>query len=95
MKKTDINNLAEEYIRNKSYEDLTWTEEMHIEDAFKAGFAAKEKLVNKLILDTLNKYRSELSNEETPKLAKTVNYEKTTSYKAYIYILQELQNKLK
>lgn len=50
---------------------------------------------NQIVLDLLNKYRSELSFEETPKLGRTTNYEKLASYRAYIEILIELQNKLK
>lgn len=89
MKKT-VNNLAEEYVRKKSYEDLTWTEEMHIEDAFKAGFAASKKIV----LDMLNEVRSKASEEQIPKLGRTPNFEKELSYKASIKVLEKLLNKL-
>lgn len=59
------------------------------------GFSAKQKQTDKIILDLLNKHRSKLSNEQTPKLGRTANYEKTTSYKAYIEVLTQLRNKLK
>lgn len=91
MTRTDINNLAEEYIRKKSYEDLTWTEEMHIEDGFKAGFAAS----NKIVLDTLNKHRSDLSQLRKVKLDKTLNLEKIELQKARVEVLENLYNKLK
>lgn len=66
-----------------------------IEQAFMDGFSAKQKQTDKILLDTLNKYRSYLSNEETPKLAKTANFERITSYKAYIEVIQEIMKKLK
>jgi hypothetical protein len=59
---------------------------------FLGGFREK---TDKIVMDLLNKYRSELSFEETHKLGRTANYEKTVSYRAYIEILKELQNKLK
>lgn len=65
------------------------------QDGYSEGFSAHKKKTEKVLRDALNKYRSKLSEEQTPKLGRTANYEKEVSYKAYIEILIELQNKLK
>lgn len=59
------------------------------------GFSARKEIEQKILTDTLNKYRSKLSEEQIPKLGRTANYEKEVSYKAYIEIIEEIQNKLK
>lgn len=55
-------------------------------------FAQKE--TEKVLRDTLNKYKSLYKEETRPKLFRTPNYEKEVSYRAYIEIIIELQNKL-
>lgn len=84
-----MKNTAEEYIKSKFYEDLTWTEEVYIEDAFKAGFAVSKKI----ILDTLNRYKSLLQQESLIKPSKVRNVEKETSYRNYIEVLEILLSK--
>lgn len=59
------------------------------------GFRAKQKQIDKIILDMLNKYRSALSNEEKVKLTKVISQEKIEVLKAQINVLLEIQNKLK
>ena len=80
-----------EYI---DYGDLNDNAEKQIKEAFIEGFRASKKSIDKIILDTLNKLRSELSNEQTPKLGRTANFEKQVYYKACIEVLLEIQNKL-
>lgn len=81
-----------EYI---DYGDLNDNAEKQIKEAFIEGFRASKKSTDKIILDTLNKLRSELSNEQTPKLGRTANFEKQVYYKACIEVLLKLQNKFK
>lgn len=59
------------------------------------GFSARQKQTDKIILDALNKLRSELSNVERVKLTKVINKEKIELLKAQIDTLLKLQNKLK
>jgi hypothetical protein len=91
--------LSEEYIDflyKESKDDEMYSPEVTQSKLdFIQGFLAKQNQTDKIILDLLNKHRSNLATEETPKLGRTANYEKTTSYKAYIEILTELRNKLK
>jgi hypothetical protein len=62
---------------------------------FEAGFLSAKKEFNQTVLDSLNKYKSELSQEQTPKLGRTDNFEKQVYYKACIEVLLKLKNKLK
>lgn len=78
-----------------SYGDLNNNAEKQIKEAFTEGFRVNKKVTNQIVLDSLNKYRSWLSNEQIPKLGRTANFEKEVYYKACIEILSELQNKLK
>jgi len=71
------------------------TEEQLIEEAHTSGFHANKKLTYKIILDTLNKLRSELSTVQRVKLTKIVNEEKVRLLKSQIEVLLEIQNKLK
>lgn len=66
-----------------------------IEEAFTTGFSASKRITDKIILDILNKLRSELSNAERVKLTKVINKEKIELLKAQIDPLLKLQNKLK
>ena len=59
------------------------------------GFRAKQEGVDKTLLDTLNKYKSNLANEQRVKLTKTVNEEKVKLLEGQIQVLLEIQNKLK
>lgn len=61
---------------------------------FEAGFSAAKKEFNKLILDSLNQYKSELSQEQTPKLGKIINQEKIKVLNSQIEVLLKLKQKL-
>ena len=67
--------------------------EKQIKEAFIEGFRASKKLTDKIVLDSLNKYKSNLSNEQTPKLGRTANFEREVHYRACIEVLLEIQNK--
>lgn len=88
-----INGTAEEYIRKTyiDYGDLSYKAEKQIEEAFKSGFVASKKIV----LDMLNKHRSDLSELTKVKLGKTLNLEKIELQKARVHVLENLYNKLK
>ena len=62
--------------------------------SFILGFRANKKLTDKIITDSLNKLRSDLSNEQRVKLTKIVNYEKVKLLESQIEVLLEIQNKL-
>ena len=94
----DINNSSNNTIM-ETKEQLAdnWYEENKFKSdcprdkqSFIEGFSAKTKLTDKIILNTLNKLRSELSNEQTPKLGRTANFEKQVYYKACIEVLLEI-----
>lgn len=70
------------------------TKEQLAEDAFILGFRANKKLTDKIITDSLNKLRSDLSNEQRVKLTKIVNHEKVKLLESQIEVLLEIQNKL-
>jgi len=55
---------------------------------------AKESATHKLLRDTLNKYRSKLVEEQTPKLGKTLNEDKIKALEAKIWCIKEIQSKL-
>lgn len=78
------------YEENKFKSDCPRDKQSFIE-----GFRASKKSTDKIILDTLNKLRSELSNEQTPKLGRTANFEREVHYRACIEVLLEIQNKFK
>ena len=80
-----------EYI---DYGDLNDNAKKQIKEAFIEGFRASKKLTDKIVLDSLNKYKSNLSNEQTPKLGRTANFEREVHYRACIEVLLEIQNKL-
>ena len=87
---------------NLNYEDInnftnntTMETKEQLNEAFILGFRANKKLTDKIILDSLNKYKSSLANEQIPKLGRTANFEKEVHYKACIEVLLEIQNKLK
>ena len=61
---------------------------------FEAGFLATKKEFNKLILDSLNELRSNLSDAERVKLTKIVNEEKVKLLNIQIEVLLKLKNKL-
>ena len=77
------------YEENKFKSDCPRDKQSFIE-----GFSAKTKLTDKIILDSLNKYKSSLSNEQRVKLTKIVNYEKVKLLESQIEVLLEIQNKL-
>jgi hypothetical protein len=104
MKNKTVEQLAEEYadihmekfdISNSMQLPYYHNDRHKVEDAFESGFSARKEIEQKILTDTLNKYRSWLSQETSAKLTKTANYERVVSYKAYIEILEELKNKLK
>lgn len=70
------------------------TKEQLTEDAFILGFRANKKLTDKIITDSLNKLRSELSTVQRVKLTKIVDYEKVKLLESQIEVLLEIQNKL-
>lgn len=59
------------------------------------GYKKHKKETNKILLDTLNLYRSRLSNEQRVKLTKIVSEEKIMLLKSQIEVIIEIQNKLK
>lgn len=103
MKSKTVEQLAKERAFEFQVDYKPWEEnlsynqyvEYGFEKGFISGFSRRKEIEQKIITDTLNKYRSWLSSEQTPKLGRTANYEKEVSYKAYIEILEELKNKLK
>lgn len=89
MKNSIVEELAKEYRKttpNQMYGD---------ELGFIAGFLCREKEVNKIILDKLNKLRSDLSAEQKVKLTKIISKDKIEALKLQIEILIEIQNRLK
>ena len=78
------------YEENKFKSDCPRDKQSFIE-----GFSAKTKLTDKIILNTLNKLRSELSTVQRVKLTKIVNEGKVKFLKSQIELLLEIQNKLK
>jgi len=85
------NKIADDFC---SREGLSW-ENDYAKEAFLEGFSVHKKLIDKILLDILNKYRSDLSNEQRIKLDKTLNEDKIATLEAKIEALLELQNKLK
>ena len=77
------------YEENKFKSDCPRDKQSFIE-----GFSANKKLTDKIILDSLNKYKSSLANEQRVKLTKIVNYEKVKLLESQIEVLLEIQNKL-
>lgn len=77
------------YEENKFKSDCPRDKQSFIE-----GFSAKTKLTDKIITDTLNKLRSELSTVQRVKLTKIVDYEKVKLLESQIEVLLEIQNKL-
>ena len=77
------------YEENKFKSDCPRDKQSFIE-----GFSAKTKLTDKIILNTLNKLRSELSTVQRVNLTKIVNEEKVKLLKSQIELLLEIQNKL-
>lgn len=71
------------------------TKEQLTEDAFILGFCANKKIADKIILDSLNKLRSDLSTAQRVKLTKIVNEEKVKLLESQIELLLEIQNKLR
>lgn len=63
--------------------------------SFISGFDCGVESIIEVLKDKRNKYNSWLKEEETPKLGKTANFQKTLSYKAYIRIIDELLKDLK
>jgi len=64
------------------------------ENQYNLGFSAKQKETDKILTDTLNKYRSKLVEEQTPKLDKTLNKDKIKALEAKIWCIKEIQSKL-
>ena len=77
------------YEENKFKSDCPRDKQSFIE-----GFSAKTKLTDKIITDTFNKLRSELSTVQRVKLTKIVDYEKVKLLESQIEVLLEIQNKL-
>ena len=81
--------LAEKYA---SEQNSAYTNDYY---GFIEGFSANKKLTDKIILDSLNKLRSELSTVQRVKLTKIINQGKVKLLKSQIELLLEIQNKLK
>lgn len=90
MKNKTIRELGEDYAKSMgghSNPDITAFD-------FIQGFSASKKQTDKIILDTLNLYRSRLSDAERVKLTKIVNEEKVKLLNSQIEVLLKLKNKL-
>lgn len=88
MKNKTVEEQAKEFRKttaNQMYGD---------ELGFLAGFRAKQKDTDKIILDSLNKLRSNLADEEKVKLTKVISQDKIELLKAQINVLLEIQNKI-
>ena len=87
---------TKEQLADKWYEENKFKSDYpRDKQSFIEGFSAKTKLTDKIILDTLNKYRSNLSNAQRVKLTKIVNEEKVKLLESLVAVLLEIQNKLK
>ena len=87
---------TKEQLADKWYEENKFKSDCpRDKQSFIEGFRASKKLTDKIVLDSLNKYKSSLANEQIPKLGRTANFEKQVHYRACIEVLLELQNKLK
>lgn len=87
---------TKEQLADKWYEENKFKSDYPRDrQSFIEGFSANKKLTDKIILDSLNKYKSSLANEQIPKLGRTANFEKEVHYRACIEVLLEIQNKLK
>ena len=81
--------LAEKYAEEQN---SAYTNDYY---GFIEGFRANKKITDKIILDTLNKLRSELSTVQRVKLTKIINEEKVKLLESQIEVLLEIQNRLK
>jgi hypothetical protein len=88
-----MKNKAIKYYK-ENVEGVPLTQDEVIE-AFCSGFLCREKETEKVLRDTLNKYKSLYKEETQPKLFRTPNYEKMVSYQAFIEVIEEIKNKLK
>jgi uncharacterized protein YpuA (DUF1002 family) len=61
---------------------------------YRQGFLAHKKETEKVLRDTSNKYKSKLSEEQTPKLGKILNKEKIKVLETKILVIKEIQKKL-
>jgi|GEM_PF-5364486 len=91
MKIKTVDELVEKFCNR---EGLSWENE-YAKEAFISGFSARKEIEQRILKDLKNKYNSWLRNEQTSKLDKTANYERITSYRAYIKVIEEIKNKLK
>lgn len=91
MKSKTVEELAEEFSEKYSIYPIAKDDAYF---GFVHGFAARKEIEQKILKDLKNKYKSWLSSEQVHKLGKTANYEREVSYKAYIEIIEEIQNKL-
>lgn len=64
-------------------------------DSYQAGMRQKKKQTDKIILDLLNKIRSNLADVQRVKLTKIIDEDKIKLLEGQILVLIELQNKLK
>lgn len=88
-----IKNKAIKYYK-ENVEGVPLTQDEVIE-SFCSGFSRREKEVKKIILDKLNKLRSDLSNEQKVKLTKVISKDKIEALKLQIELLIEIQNRLR
>jgi hypothetical protein len=93
MKNKTTEQLAIEYYK-KNVEGVPLTQDEVIQ-SFVEGFLCREKEVKKIVLDKLNKMRSDLSDEQRQKLGKVIDKDKIEALKLQIGVLIEIQNKLK
>lgn len=92
-----MKNELERFTSNYCWENLqgneTWSNNFH--NCTVGGAEIAQKHFKKIVLDMLNKHRSNLSELTKVKLGKTLNLEKIELQKARVEVLIELYNKLK
>ncbi len=96
MKSKTVEQLAEVYTSKQyiDYGDSSYRAEEQIEEAFIAGFSARKEIEQRILTDTLNKYRSWYQQQTQNKMNRTPNFKYETELLAKIELLKYLQNKL-
>lgn len=90
MKNKRVEEIAKEFVESNKFNSAFPADYM----SFIQGFSAKQKETDKIILDTLNSYRSELSDQQRQKLGRVIDKDKIEVLKVKISIIEEIQNKL-
>jgi len=95
--KNKLENELERFTSNYCWENLqgneTWSNNFHA--CTIGGAEIAQKYFKKIVLDILNKHRSDLSELTKIKLGKTLNLEKIELQKARVEVLENLYDKLK